>query len=210
MNRHPELFTTPVTPQYNLLPYDGVVNDYGIVFSEEEANAYYVCLKNIITWQHDEVVIYDKRIATNRQTAWYGGDSVRYTYSGITRTALPWNPTLLAIKKSVEQQIAAISPVCFNSCLLNLYANGNEGMAWHSDDEADLGSNPVIASVSFGATRKFSFKHKQTREKRDIMLHHGQLIVMHGTTQNHWLHALMKSTKVHEPRINLTFRRIQL
>ncbi|WP_373779548.1 alpha-ketoglutarate-dependent dioxygenase AlkB, partial [Neisseria dentiae] len=96
----------------------------------------------------------------------------------------------------------------FNSCLLNLYSDGLEGMAWHSDDEKELGRNTVIASVSFGATRKFAFKHKRTGEKRELMLSHGQLIVMRGETQSHWLHAVMKSAKIREPRVNLTFRTI--
>ncbi|WP_197272090.1 alpha-ketoglutarate-dependent dioxygenase AlkB [Neisseria sp. 83E34] len=208
MMNYPELFLSPAQPERNLLPYDGIVNDYGVIFPKQEADAYYACLKNTVLWRHDEVVIYGKRITTARQTAWYGDDSIQYAYSGITRTALPWNKVLLAIKETVERHIVGISPAHFNSCLLNLYRDGSEGMAWHCDDEASLGTNPVIASLSLGATRKFSFKHKQTREKHDLMLTHGQLIVMHGVTQNHWLHAVMKSTKVHDPRINLTFRTI--
>ncbi|EGZ44838.1 alpha-ketoglutarate-dependent dioxygenase AlkB family protein [Neisseria wadsworthii] len=208
MMNYPELFLSLPQPECNLLPYDGIVNDYGIIFSKQEADAYYACLKNTVSWRHDEVVIYGKRITTARQTAWYGDDSIQYAYSGVTRTALPWNTVLLAIKETVERHIADISPAHFNSCLLNLYTDGSEGMAWHCDDEASLGTNPVIASLSLGAARKFSFKHKQTREKLNLMLTHGQLIVMHGTTQNHWLHAVMKSTKVNEPRINLTFRTI--
>lgn len=119
---------------------------------------------------------------------------------------LPWNGVLLEIKQKVERQLAALSPTVFNSCLLNLYANGLEGMAWHSDDEKALGENTVIASVSFGTARKFTFKHKQTGEKRELMLQHGRLIVMRGETQTHWRHAVMKSTRITEPRINLTFR----
>ncbi|ASP16412.1 hypothetical protein CGZ77_00835 [Neisseria sp. KEM232] len=140
------------------------------------------------------------------QVAWYGEQNFAYTYSGATRTAQPWDSVLSDIKQQVEQQLAAVSPTCFNSCLLNRYADGSQGMAWHSDDEACLGKNTVIASVSFGATRKFAFKHKQTQEKRELMLQHGQLIVMRGSTQTHWRHAVMKSSKIQTPRINLTFR----
>ena len=151
-------------------------------------------------------MIYGKHITTARQVAWYGEQNFAYTYSGTTRTALPWDGVLSDIKQQVEQQLATVSPVRFNSCLLNRYADGSQGMAWHSDDEASLGKNTVIASVSFGATRKFAFKHKQTQEKREIMLQHGQLIVMRGSTQTHWRHAIMKSSKIQTPRINLTFR----
>ena len=193
-------------PDDNLLPYDGIVNDYGVIFTLQQADDYLAYLEHNIAWRHDEAVIYGKHIITARQVAWYGEQNFAYTYSGTTRTALPWDGVLSDIKQQVEQQLAAVSPVCFNSCLLNRYADGSQGMAWHSDDEASLGKNSVIASVSFGATRKFAFKHKQTQEKREFMLQHGQLIVMRGSTQTHWRHAIMKSSKIHTPRINLTFR----
>ena len=105
--------------------------------------------------------------------------------------------------------MAGSQGVSFNSCLLNRYEDGNQGMAWHSDDEAELGPETVIASVSFGATRKFAFRHRRTRRKFEMLLHHGQLIVMSGQTQAHWQHALMKSTRVTQPRVNLTFRTIR-
>ncbi|SMB89137.1 DNA-N1-methyladenine dioxygenase [Pasteurella testudinis DSM 23072] len=193
-------------PDDNLLPYDGIVNDYGVVFEAAATDAYFYELLNHIPWRHDEAVMFGKHITTARKVAWYGDQNFHYRYSGATRTALPWNETLLALKQQVETLIQPVSPTGFNSCLLNLYHHGNEGMAWHSDDEACLGKNAVIASLSFGATRKFAFKHRRTGEKRDMLLQHGQLLVMRGSTQSHWLHAIMKTTKVHEPRINLTFR----
>lgn len=205
MNRS-DLFDTPPQPAANCLPYDGIVNDYGIVFEPAEADAHLAALLAEIPWRHDEAVICGRRIATARRVAWYGDSAFAYTYSGITRTALSWTERLLAVRQAIEKHVAGLSPAVFNSCLLNLYSDGLAGMGWHSDDEEELGANPVIASVSLGAARKFSFKHKQTREKREMLLQHGQLIVMRGQTQQHWLHAVMKSMKVCEPRISLTFR----
>ncbi|MBF0803624.1 MULTISPECIES: alpha-ketoglutarate-dependent dioxygenase AlkB [unclassified Neisseria] len=203
-----DLFDTPPQPQANLLPYDGMVNDYGVIFAAPRADALLDALLRDIPWRYDEAVVFGRRITTARKVAWYGDGAFAYTYSGITRTALPWSGVLPEIKCMVEARLAAVSPTVFNSCLLNLYSDGLEGMAWHSDDEKELGRNTVIASVSFGATRKFAFKHKRTGEKRELMLEHGQLIVMRGETQSHWLHAVMRSTKIREPRINLTFRTI--
>ncbi len=203
-----DLFDTPPAPEANLLPYDGIVNDYGVIFAAHRADALLDALLRDIPWRHDEAVVYGRHISTARKVAWYGDGAFSYTYSGITRTALPWSGVLPEIKRTVEARLAAVSSTVFNSCLLNLYSDGLEGMVWHSDDEQELGRNTVIASVSFGATRKFAFKHKRTGEKRELMLSHGQLIVMRGETQSHWLHAVMKSAKIHEPRVNLTFRTI--
>lgn len=208
MMQAPELFTFTTNPADNLLPYDGIVNDYGIIFDNDVADNYYYELLHRIAWQHDQAVIYGKRITTTRKVAWYGDAHFNYTYSGITRTALAWSDTLLELKQTIEKNIHSISPTHFNSCLLNLYHDGSEGMAWHSDDEKELGKHTTIASLSFGATRKFVLKHRRTTEKRELLLKHGQLIVMHGSTQSHWLHTITKSKHVSEPRINLTFRTI--
>lgn len=197
-----DLFNTAT--EQNILPYDGEVIYYGHVVSEDKAKQYYNVLLQEIPWQHDEALIYGKRIITKRKVAWYGDDSYNYTYSKTTKTALPWTKTLLELKELVENNCGTK----FNSCLLNLYHDGDEGMAWHSDDEKALGKNTVIGSLSFGAVRKFSFKHKQTGEKRELILDNGSLLVMKGTTQTHWLHRLPKSTKIKHPRINLTFRTI--
>ncbi|MDO4248854.1 MAG: alpha-ketoglutarate-dependent dioxygenase AlkB [Neisseria sp.] len=201
-----DLFAYPPDPQTNLLPYEGIVNDYGVILSQHEADACLKALLNDIAWRHDQALIYGKLITTARQVAWYGEGAFSYTYSGITRRALAWTPLLLQLKQQVERHLQAVSPTVFNSCLLNRYANGNEGMAWHSDDEKELGRRTVIASLSFGAERKFALRHKKTREKREIMLQHGQLIVMRGDTQQYWQHAIMKSSRVTEERISLTFR----
>ncbi|PJK08948.1 2OG-Fe(II) oxygenase [Lysobacteraceae bacterium NML08-0793] len=204
------LFAAQQDPADNLLPFDGILNDHGAVFAPDEADAHLRHLLADIPWRHDEVVIAGRRISTARQVAWYGDAAFGYTYSGVTRTALPWTDRLLAIKARVEQCMAPIRPEYpgfrFNACLLNLYADGTQGMAWHSDDEANLGPDTVIASVSFGATRTFALRHKRTGDKREMPLTHGQLIVMRGSTQTHWQHAVLKSTRIHAPRVSLTFR----
>ena len=188
----------------NLLPYDGVADYYAGVFSRPKANEYFTQLMRTTAWQHDEAVMFGKRIITKRKVAWYGDEDYTYTYSKIARRALPWTDTLQQIKAEIE----AVSGHTFNSCLLNLYHNGEEGMGWHSDDERTLGDDIVIASLSLGAERKFSFKHKRNQQTVSVALEHGSLLVMKGATQTHWLHMLPKTKKVHQPRINLTFRTI--
>jgi alkylated DNA repair dioxygenase AlkB len=195
-----DLFTPD--PETNLLPSDGVVNYHGPMMSAEEASNYYEALSSGVPWKNDEVVIFGKRIVTARKVAWFG--EVSYSYSGTTKEALPWTSELQALKARVEQRCGTT----FNSCLLNLYHDGTEGMGWHSDDEKSIERDSCIASVSLGAERKFSFKHKRSGETVSIMLETGSLLVMKGETQTHWLHSLPKSKRVSEPRINLTFRRM--
>lgn len=190
--------------EINILPYDGEVLYHGHLLSSAQGIHYFYKLLETINWQHDEAVIFGKKIITKRKVAWYGDKKYAYTYSNSTKVALPWTPELLELKKMVEQKTGTK----FNSCLLNLYHSGEEGMAWHSDDEKMLGKETTIASLSLGAARKFSFKHKITKEKRDIVLDNGSLIIMKGKTQSSWLHSLPKSVKVKHPRINLTFRTI--
>jgi alkylated DNA repair dioxygenase AlkB len=199
-----ELFDFPSDPSVNLLPGEGIVNYYGKLMSASEANAMAQALLDRIEWRNDEAVIYGKRIITKRKVAWYGEEAFSYTYSNTTKTALPWTPELLFLKNLTEKH----SGETYNSCLLNLYHDGSEGMAWHSDGEKDLRKNGAIASLSFGAERKFCFKHKKSGEKIDVFLEAGSLLVMKGETQTHWLHRLPPTTKVHQPRINLTFRTI--
>lgn len=199
-----QLFDFPSDPSLNLLPGDGIVYYYGKLMTSEEAGAMAEALLNRIEWRNDEAVIYGKRIITKRKVAWYGDQPFSYTYSKTTKTALPWTPELLILKNLAEKH----SGETYNSCLLNLYHNGSEGMAWHCDGEKDLRKNGVIASLSFGAERKFCFKHKHSGEKIDVFLEAGSLLVMKGETQTHWLHRLPPSTKIHQPRINLTFRTI--
>ncbi len=193
-------------PTANLLPCHGTVNYHGPILSLADAQRYYDILLHDIPWKNDEAVIFGKHIITAREVAWYGDSAYSYTYSGTTKQALPWTPELAALKAIVEK----ITGTVFNSCLLNLYHSGDEGMAWHSDDEAALGKNTTIASVSLGAERKFSFKHKRSQQKAEVLLEHGSLLVMKDETQTHWLHCIAKSKRVKTPRINLTFRTIVL
>lgn len=194
---------TDKTPR-NLLSRDGTVHYYGPVMSQQEADDYYEALLATIAWEHDRAVIFGKEITTKRKVAWYAEHPFSYTYSKITKTALRWTNTLLELKTIAERE----SGETYNSCLLNLYHDGSEGMAWHSDGEKDLKKNGAIGSLSFGAQRKFSFKHKQTKETVSKVLEHGSLLLMKGTTQTHWLHRLPPTKTIHTPRINLTFRSI--
>lgn len=188
----------------NILPYDGEALYYGKIMPAITAKQYTDALLENIEWKNDEAVIFGKHIVTARKVAWYGNTTFSYTYSGTTKQALLWTKELLELKKLVEEFTGS----AFNSCLLNLYHTGNEGMAWHSDDEKSLGKDTSIVSLSFGAERKFSFKHKRTKETRSLILESGSLLVMKGSTQTHWLHRLPPTTKITRPRINLTFRTI--
>ena len=200
-----ELFENVPNSDLNLLPQDGTVNYYGEIFNLNQANHYYRKLLETIEWKNDEAIIFGKKIVTKRKVAWYGSKDFEYTYSKTTKKALPWTKELLELKTAVEKETGEF----FNSCLLNLYHDGNEGMAYHSDGEKDLKKNGAIASVSFGAERKFSFKHKITKEKVELILQNGSLLVMKDLTQTFWLHRLPPTKKIFSPRINLTFRTIQ-
>ena len=192
-------------PISNLLPRDGEVNYYGAILSIADAQYYYEQLLHHIAWENDKAIIFGKQIVTKRKVAWYADKPFDYTYSNTTKSALPWTKALLELKAITEVKTGET----FNSCLLNLYHNGDEGMAWHSDGEKDLKKNGAIGSLSFGAERKFSFKHKTTKETVSVLLEKGSLLVMKGTTQTHWLHRLPPTKKVKIPRINLTFRTIE-
>jgi len=199
-----DLFSSEHNSKDNLLPKDGEVHYHGPIFSSSLANEYYDKLLTEIAWAPDQALIFGKLITTKREVAWYADKAYSYTYSKITKTALLWTPLLLQIKAAVEKA----SGETYNACLLNLYHNGSQGMAWHSDGEKDLKKNGAIASVSFGAQRKFAFKHKEDKAVVAVPLEHGSLLVMKGSTQSHWLHRLPPSKKIHSPRINLTFRTI--
>lgn len=188
----------------NVLNKDGEANYYGKVMTTSEANTYYNLLLKNINWKNDEALYHGRHIVTKRKVAWYGDQGFLYTYSNTTKQALPWTNELIDLKRKTE----LITNSQFNSCLLNLYHDGNEGMTWHSDDEKSMGKNTVIASLSFGAERKFSFKHRRTRQTISLLLENGSLLVMRGNTQSNWLHSLPLSSKINHPRINLTFRTI--
>ncbi|GAB2767996.1 alpha-ketoglutarate-dependent dioxygenase AlkB family protein [Salinimicrobium soli] len=189
----------------NLLPYGGETFYFGKILTPTEAEHYFQQLLHSLDWKQDEVIIFGKRIVTKRKTAWYGEKEYEYTYSKITRKAKLWTPELKALKQKVEE----CTGLPFNSCLVNLYHSGEEGMSWHSDAEAELGKHPAIASLSLGAERKFVLKHRESKEKVSVDLENGSLLLMQGETQRNWLHSLPKTKKVKEPRINLTFRNIK-
>ncbi len=188
--------------EQNLLPNDGTVNYFGPVLSSKLADQFYHQLVNTIDWKNDKVRIFGKQYITKRKVAWYGDLGYSYAYSNVSKVALPWTQDLLELKKVVEDT----SGFSYNSCLLNLYHSGDEAMGWHSDDEKSLGKKSCIASLSLGAERKFSFKHKNSGQMVSLNLENGSLLLMKNETQTYWLHRLNKSTKIKQPRINLTFR----
>lgn len=190
--------------EHNWLPKDGTVNYYGHILNLDKANYYFQQLYNNIEWKQDSAVINGKLIYTDRKVAWYGNKAFNYSYSGTNKVALEWTKDLLELKYLVEEK----TQHTFNSCLLNLYHTGEEGMGWHSDDEKSLGENTTIASLSLGAERNFYLKHKETKETICVLLNHGSLLVMKDQTQKHWLHRLPGSKLIKRPRINLTFRTI--
>ena len=187
-----------------ILDKDGLVTYQSNIVESLQAAEFYQRLLNEIAWRNDEVIIFGKKIVTARKTAWYGDQEFVYQYSKIDRFALFWTATLKTIKNLVEE----IADEKFNSCLLNLYHSGEEGMGWHCDNENSIVKNSTIASVSFGAERKFYFKHKLSKELISLNLEDASLLLMKNQTQQNWLHSLPKSKKVKEPRINLTFRKM--
>lgn len=191
-------------PTRNLLPNDGIVQYYGKIMPAAEADHFFQEFLEKIAWKNDEAVIFGRHLTTKRKVAWYGDQPFEYTYSNTTKRALPWTRELWNLKERIEKETGE----SFNSCLMNLYHDGTEGMAWHSDGEKDLKKNGAIASVSFGAVRNFAFKHKVTKEKVNLLLEHGSLLIMKGNTQSNWLHRLPPTTKPFRERVNLTFRTI--
>ena len=190
----------------NILPFDGIANYHGIVLDMNACNFYFDTLMNTINWKNDEAIIFGKKIITKRKVAWYGESEYSYTYSKVTKTANIFTKELLELKAILEKE----SGETYNSCLLNLYHSGEEGMGYHSDNEKMLKKNGAIASLSLGVARKFSFKHKENKQRIDLILENGSLLVMKQGTQTNWVHRLPPTTKVNSPRINLTFRTIEL
>lgn len=201
-----DLFEQALIEPINILPQDGEVNYYGEVMSRDESDFYLKALLSEVDWQYDQAIILGKHIETKRKVAWHADQPFTYTYSNTTKCALPWTQSLQVLKTIVEQK----TDETYNSCLLNLYHNGSEGMAWHSDGEKDLKKNGAIASLSFGAIRKFAFKHKYTKGVVSLDLKPGSLLVMKGETQQYWLHRLPPTKKIQDIRINLTFRMISI
>lgn len=189
----------------NLLPQNGFVYYYANFFNHEESAHYFNQLKSKIDWQQEPIKIFGKMIMQPRLTAWYGNEGKSYRYSGIEMQPKTWIIELLDIKQRIER----FTKCSFNSVLLNFYRSGSDSMGWHSDDEKELGKNPTIASVSFGAERVFLFKHRSEKHlRKKLPLTNGSLLVMSGNTQHFWHHAIPKTAKPIGERINLTFRNI--
>ena len=188
----------------NIIDQDGIALYHEKVLTDEQIKPLYEELLNKINWENERVVMFGKEIITKRKVAFYSDPLIAYTYSSKTKIGLPWKDPLIILKNIVE----SLTKQTYNACLLNLYHNGDEAMGWHSDNEKEIIANSSIASLSIGASRKFSFKHKVTKETISIQLENGSLLEMKGTIQSHWLHALPKSKKITESRINLTFRQM--
>jgi alkylated DNA repair dioxygenase AlkB len=188
----------------NLLPKDGKAHYYPKIFEESDSIQLMGQLQSTLKWESDQLVMFGKKIITRRKVAWVADPGFTYTYSGALKMPQAWTPELLLIKERLE----TISQCEFNSCLLNFYHDGDDGMGWHSDDEKELDPHASIVSLSLGAQRKFAFRHKKDKETMALFLENGSVLVMHAPTQDYWHHALLKTKTISAPRINLTFRKI--
>jgi alkylated DNA repair dioxygenase AlkB len=185
---------------------DATILYYPHFFDKKEADAIFAQLATDIPWQQDEIRVYGKIHQQPRLTALFGNEGKSYSYSNIKMQPHPWNPLLRKIKSNIESAV----DTNFSTVLLNFYRDGKDSNGWHADNEKELGTNPVIASLSFGAERTFQLKHNTDQsQKKNIVLEHGSLLLMKGTTQHFWKHQIPKTSKPIGPRINLTFRVIK-
>lgn len=190
----------------NLVPFDGELYLHNNFYGLQEADLLFDRLKTDLAWQEEAVFIYGRWVKVPRLMCWYGDSDAWYRYSGVNHQPRPWIPALQAIREKVERQCQCD----FNCVLANLYRDGKDSMGCHADDEKELGQNPVIASLSLGDERLFKLHHKKRKETVDVILGHGDLLVMAGALQHQWMHALPKTKKLKAPRINLTFRKIKV
>jgi alkylated DNA repair dioxygenase AlkB len=190
----------------NLLPIDGSAQYYPEFISEEVSLSLIDQLEKSLRWDADQLIMFGKLVTTRRKVAWVGDPECAYTYSGVKRNPQAWTAELLSMKTRLEK----LAQSEFNSCLLNFYHDGADGMGWHSDDEKELDAKSPIASLSLGSTRKFTFRHKINKSTISIFLEDGSALIMNAPTQQFWQHALLKTKTIHTPRINLTFRKIIL
>ena len=191
-------------PALNILPRDGSAHYHPKVFDELNATQLMDQLQASLTWEPDKLMMFGKLVSTRRKVAWVGDPNCSYTYSGMRKIPQNWTSELLFIKTQLEK----ISQYEFNSCLLNLYHDGDDAMGWHSDNEKELDPKSPIASLSLGAQRKFAFRHKKDKETISLFLESGSALIMYPPTQEYWQHALLKTKTVSDLRINLTFRKI--
>ncbi|MFL9482849.1 alpha-ketoglutarate-dependent dioxygenase AlkB family protein [Chitinophagaceae bacterium LWZ2-11] len=190
----------------NILPFDGEVFLYENFYNRIEADGLFIALQEEIDWKQESIKIFGKEKQLPRLTAWYGDEGKSYTYSGLENIPIPFSGQLITIKEKLE----SFTKYSFNAALLNFYRTGTDSMGWHSDNEKELGINPVIASLSFGGSRVFQLKHKVDKaSKQNITLNTGSLLLMKGSTQHNWLHQVPKTVRPIEARINITFRNIQ-
>jgi alkylated DNA repair dioxygenase AlkB len=192
-------------PQKNLALFDGELYLIRQFYPPREADLLFEKLKAALNWEEESFWICGKWCKAPRLMCWYGDPDAYYRYSGVDHRPNPWTEDLLAIKDKIESQ----GPWSFNSVLANLYRDGRDSMGFHADNEKELGQNPVIASLSLGQERLFKLHHKKRKERLAIDLGHGDLLVMAGALQHHWVHSLPKTAKSIGPRINLTFRKIK-
>ncbi len=200
-----QLFDLLCTPEpIVILTEDGQAEYLNNFYGVDECHDLFKKLLSSLAWESDQIIIFGNLVTTSRKVAWVADPECLYTYSGIQKIPQAWTNELLKIKHKLEE----VTGHAYNSCLLNLYHTGNEGMGWHSDNEKELDSNTPIASVSLGARRKLAFRHKRDKKTTSVFLENGSLLIMHPPIQEHWQHSLLKSKIVTDPRINLTFRKI--
>lgn len=186
----------------NIFKNDGLVEYHANFLAENEALHFFNLLEKEIAWQQDQLIIFGKQVTTKRKVAWHGDAAYEYIYSNNKKIAKPWTASLEKIKNHLQNYTGEQ----FNACLLNYYLNGSEGMGWHSDNEAMMKKHATIASISLGAQRTFIFQNKTSKEQHSIELASGSLLLMKGSTQDYWKHKLPVRKRIHQPRINLTFR----
>ena len=185
-----------------LFNLDGSAIYFPSIFSENESICWFEYLESQMIWKHEEVKLFGKLHRLNRKISWIASDKHQYSYAQSTKIPQPWTSELISLKEKIE----SLAHCSFNSCLMNYYHHGLDSMGWHSDNEKSIEPNSTIASLSFGASRKFLFLHIKQNIKYELLLNSGDLLLMKGPIQNHWKHALPKMAKVKHPRINLTFR----
>ena len=201
----PSLFDLDDAGCEELLPGDGSALLYRNAVSTDSAGEAMERLMATVPWQQHHVRVYGREVAQPRLVAWFGDSDRSYTYSGLTLEPLRWTEPLSSLRSRCEE----LADAKFNSGLANLYRDGKDSVAWHADDEPELGVDPIIASVSLGAERRFDLRNKHTGEAIKTLLPSGSVIVMSQDCQQHWLHQVPKMLRVHEPRINVTFRKMQ-